>query len=117
MSDAPADYVYDVFISYRRVQIVEEWLAKGEFFYPLLENYLQFDLPRKPNIFLDKLVLKPGDKWASELELALRTSRCLLLIGTPDYFRSAWCSAEFHTFAERSAASGNANLIVPLAFH
>lgn len=117
MSDAPTDYVYDAFISYRRGPIVEEWLAQSEFFYPLLNHYLKYELPRTPNIFLDKAILKAGDKWASELELALRTSRCLLLIGTPDYFRSAWCSAEYHAFAERSAQFPQHDLIVPIAFH
>jgi hypothetical protein len=114
--DPPSDYEYDVFISYRRHSLVEEWLNEREFFHQLLQNYLAMELGRPARIFRDVVALRPGDEWAAQLERALWTSRCLLTIGTADYFSSAWCAAEFDAFRKRMAVTGS-HVIVPLAWH
>lgn len=113
----PTQYEYDVFISYRRVSIIEQWLAKEEFFHDLLVSYLTMELMRPPRIFRDKLSLKAGDNFPREIERALVCSRCLLPIGTADYFSSAWCRAEFETFMDRSELTQGADIIVPVAWH
>ena len=42
----PTDYEYDVFISYRRISIIEQWLDEKEFFSDLLVSYLELELER-----------------------------------------------------------------------
>jgi hypothetical protein len=113
----PTDYEYDVFLSYRRGSIVEQWVHESEFFHELLVSYASMDLKRPLLVFRDTLCLKPGDNWASELERALRCSKCLVPIGTGDYFASAWCATEFETFSNRAALVGGASLIVPVQWH
>jgi hypothetical protein len=117
MKPPPIDYEYDVFVSYRRDSIVEQWLAESEFFHELLVSYLSMELKRRPRVFRDKLCLKPGDNWPREIERALRCSRCLIAIGTGDYFESTWCQTEFETFKNRSDETGGDDLIVPLQWH
>lgn len=115
--NAPADYQYDVFISYRRDDIIEEWLDGREFFSRLLLSYLRMELCRPARVFRDKVNLTAGDNFHRKLEHALKHSRCLVPIGTGDYFSSAWCRSEFETFADRSIATGGGDLIVPVAWH
>jgi TIR domain len=117
MKQAPTDYEYDVFISYRRNSIVQQWVHESEFFHELLVSYLAMELERPIVVFRDTLCLKHGDNYPREIERALRCSRCLLPIGTGDYFASTWCSTEFETFKSRAALAGGADLIVPVQWH
>jgi len=57
------------------------------------------------NIFID-MQIETGVSWPIRLKEALRTSRCLLPIWSPQYFRSKWCLAELHTMLEREKILG-----------
>src|SRR5512134_1300064 len=80
-----SDYVYDVFISYRRKQPVMDWMRLH--FFPLLEVILPECMPRAPRIFID-WETETGAEWPARLAQALATSRCLLPVWSPQYFRS-----------------------------
>ncbi|MCU0568105.1 MAG: TIR domain-containing protein [Oculatellaceae cyanobacterium Prado106] len=112
-------YVYDIFISYRRRPPVEDWVRYH--FYPLLKKWLPQSMPREPMIFID-VGVETGTEWAIALENALKSSRCLLPVLSPDYFRSNWCLAEWQSMIEREQQLGlrtaqNPNgIIYPVVF-
>ncbi|BAS57367.1 hypothetical protein NIES2135_32750 [Leptolyngbya boryana NIES-2135] len=115
------DYIYDVFISYRRKGPSGDWVRNH--FFPLLEAWLPESLPYEPKIFIDKTEIETGTDWEFVLEQALRTSRCLIPIWSPSYFRSTWCLAEWQSMRAREQQCGfktatNPNgLIYPIVFH
>lgn len=89
-------YINDVFISYKRGKVNEQWL--NEIFLPYFENELDNILPFKPKIFVDKTGLTPGVDFTNELFRNLIFSKCLVSIWSPPYFRkSEWCITEFLT--------------------
>jgi len=90
------DYTYGVFISYRHRGHTAEWIKNH--FYPMLEQRLPECMPvdHDTKIFLD-LKIETGSAWPDELRHALKMSRCILAVWSPDYFRSEWCLAEWHT--------------------
>jgi len=94
------EYIYDIFISYRRHTPVEVWVER--YFYPELMKWLPEELPpmRKLNVFFDKRI-KPGEKWPAKLCQALRCSRLLLPVLSSPYFGSPWCISELHSIQAR----------------
>lgn len=96
----PRDYVYDIFISYRREPPVLDWVRNH--FYPLLDQWLPNFTPvtQRPKIFIDWQI-ETGAKWPAALKNALKVSRCLIPVWTPEYFRSEWCVAEWKTMIKR----------------
>jgi TIR domain len=112
-------YEFDLFISYRRSGTVPAWVRNH--LYPLLRDCLADELSREPRIFLDN-TMETGAHWPARLERALRRSRLLLPVWSPQYFTSPWCLAEWRTMLAREAALGLATeerphgLIYPLAF-
>lgn len=89
-------YLYDVFISYKRGRINEQWLS--EIFLPFFEDYLNNELPEPPRIFIDRTALTPGVDFSNELFRNLMYSKCMVSIWSPPYFRrSEWCVKEFLT--------------------
>ncbi len=96
-------YEYDVFISYRREQPVRDWMQYH--FYPLLKERLPDCLPDKPRIFID-WEIETGSHWPAALRKALKNSRCLVAVWSAEYFRSAWCLAEWRSMQERERLSG-----------
>ena len=113
---------YDIFISYRRRGHVFTWVT--EYFYPLLVNWFLDHTPPDYNIsvFIDLNEIKTGESWSINLKEALRQSRYLLPIWSPDYFRSNWCKAELHTMLKREEILGlrqghtASGLIYPVVF-
>jgi len=97
------DYEYDIFISYRRRQPVMDWMRYH--FYPMLNERLPDCLPYTPNVFIDWNI-ETGAEWSAELSRALKRSRCLVAIWSAEYFRSAWCLAEWQTMRERERILG-----------
>lgn len=94
------DYAYDVFISYKRGRINEQWL--NETFFPFFQDYLNNELPHEPKIFIDTTGLTPGVDFSNELFNNLLLSKCLVSILSPPYFRrSEWCVKEFLTMKYR----------------
>ncbi len=115
------DYIWDIFISYRRNTAVEIWIEK--YFYPELMRWLPEELPpnKEPSIFFDKRI-KPGTKWPNELRRALKCTNLLIPVLNSPYFGSPWCLAELNTILERerclelSCEEQTEGLIYPIVF-
>src|SRR5215469_11356926 len=101
----PQDYDYDIFISYRHKGPAYSWVT--EYFHPLLEQWLPEFVPVEYDvkIFIDSQI-ETGAEWPAKLRQALRMSRCLLPILSPEYFRSQWCQAELQTMRQREQLLG-----------
>ncbi|MVM29382.1 hypothetical protein GO755_05005 [Spirosoma sp. HMF4905] len=93
-------YINDVFISYKRGRIIEQWI--NEIFLPLFTENLDYELPDPPKIFIDSTGLTPGVGYWDELFVNLFYSKCIVSIWSPPYFRrSEWCVKEFLTMKHR----------------
>src|SRR5260221_1953918 len=101
----PLDYEYDIFISYRHKGPAFSWVT--EYFHPMLEQWLPEHVPStyEPKIFIDSQI-DTGAEWPQKLRRALKTSRCVLPILSPEYFRSLWCRAELATIKKREECLG-----------
>lgn len=114
-----ASYRFHIFISYRRVPKVEEWV--WQIFKDELANWLREWLDGdEPSVFCDRQDIPTGSKWPLVLADGLRTSCCLVPVWTPSYFQSRHCLAELETFLRREDMVGNLNgkgLIVPVLWH
>ncbi len=84
-------YEYDIFISYRRHAETLRWIK--DHFVPLLEVHVDFELGRKPTIFLDEQI-ESGASLPLDLGKALGASRVLLMLWTGNYLASVWCTEE-----------------------
>jgi TIR domain len=116
----PGDYAYDVFISYKREPKDEELLTPWiKEIVKRIRLWLGMSLGgADARMFFDTEVMKPGAPWPFVLQQAVRTSRCLLPIWSPAYFRSPWCVAEWHSFVARERLIGpDASLVVPITVH
>ncbi len=108
-----SDYEFDVFISYRRDGNPYHWVRNH--FYPRLKDCLADQLPTEPALFLDE-DMEIGSVWPDRLEEALARTRILVPVFSPQYFRSRWCLAEWHSMAEREKVLGHRGLIYPVLF-
>jgi TIR domain len=114
------DYIYDFFLSYRRHAPVGDWVKYH--FYPLLNRWLAQSMPEDPKIFIDFNDIDTGSNWSARLRNGLKSSRCLIAVWSPDYFRSSWCLAECHSMMAREQVLGfrtdanPAGLIYPVVF-
>lgn len=99
-------YTNDVFISYKRDSINEQWL--DEIFVPLFTNYLNEILPEEARIFVDREGIINGTNWKSSLSYELAHSKCMVAILSPSYFmkRSEWCVREFVSMKYREDRLG-----------
>ncbi|MFN7926989.1 MAG: toll/interleukin-1 receptor domain-containing protein [Blastocatellia bacterium] len=102
----PQNYSYDVFLSYRRVPPVIDWVRNH--FHPLLTQWLPSALPPryKTRIFIDELQIETGATWPLQLQEALKNSRCLVPVWSPEYFGSKWCLAELKSMQKREQLLG-----------
>lgn len=64
-------------------------------------------------VFQDKLELKPGDAWQSELDEALESCRKVIALYSPRYLESPVCMEEFNMARLRHRESDN-NVLVPI---
>jgi hypothetical protein len=109
-------YTYDVFISYKRDPVRNQWL--DEHFIPLFSHAVRegiaAECERQPTgIFFDRAELtseslafdhtgiEPGDVWRDALRTAMKASRCMVGLWSPLYFHSEWCLTEWNTFRTR----------------
>lgn len=97
-------YTYDVFISYSRRRLPETFVSQN--LVPLLTQWIEEQWERSATFFLDTDAIRTGDVWARTIVNALKSSRVLLAVWTPSYFRSSWCQFEWQTFQERAQAVG-----------
>lgn len=111
-------YQHDVFISYRRQELWTPWTR--DHFKKLLEAFLQQELGKKPDIFVDERI-HVGADWVDALGEHLATSKVLLVIFSGDYFTSDWCLHELDLMLARSIAASkdnqHARLIIPVIVH
>jgi hypothetical protein len=112
-------YEFDVFISYSRGGNAFKWVRNH--FHPRLTDCLADQLPRRPNVFIDKEMEK-GNHWPTLLEDALRRSKILVAVYAPPYFQSRWCTAEWQSMRRREELLGltepgrTQGLIYPILF-
>jgi hypothetical protein len=111
------DYDYDVFFSYRRHELVLEWMIQVVH---RLKFWLTHELGgQESRIFFDQGSIEVGDRWPEKLRVALQSSKCLVSIWSPSYFQSHWCVSEWQSFLarERKLGLGPQGLIAPVRFH
>jgi TIR domain. len=107
-------YRYELFISYSwRVPRAQSWVR--DVLVPPLYEFLdlQAKIP-KESVFLDDRVNRPGMDVEKSVHEALRDSKVLLAILSPQYFDSGWCLTEFHTLLDRQQATKQ-HIIYPIA--
>ncbi|MEM6541666.1 MAG: toll/interleukin-1 receptor domain-containing protein [Bacteroidota bacterium] len=110
----PSEYSYDIYISYPRGGMTSKWIQ--DTFLPLLNHSLGMFLGRSATLFFDYSELSAGDEFPVAIEEALRNSKILIALYTPNYFNSNWCVAEHRTF-ELKEKEFNSSLIVPIVLH
>jgi hypothetical protein len=115
------NYEWDVFISYRRGGITKDWMP---FFLDLFPKYLDETLvDRDVRIYWDINGIENGDNWKNNIKNALATSRCLVSILAPTYFKSEWCTKEMAVIYNRQIKLGYTSvhnpggLIIPITIH
>jgi hypothetical protein len=108
-----SDYEFDVFISYRRDGNPYKWVRNH--FYPRLKDCLADHLPTDPTVFIDE-EMEIGSVWPDRLEEALNRTRIMVTVFSPQYFRSRWCLAEWHSMEAREKLLGHSGLIYPVLF-
>ncbi|RZQ63379.1 toll/interleukin-1 receptor domain-containing protein [Amycolatopsis suaedae] len=96
-------YKYDVFISYSRQGSVQKWLLNH--FHKKLEECLADQYAPAPKVYVDRSMPR-GVHWPSHLQQAIRHSKIILPLLTPNYFESNWCMAELRSMQERQKALG-----------
>lgn len=102
-------YQYDVFISYRSTS--REWVKK--LFLPTFQHFLQEEVGKEVNIFVDWHDIQTADAWNERLKYGLLHSKCLVSLMLPTYFESNWCKKEFAVFEYRSRQNGMLSLTAP----
>lgn len=94
---------YDVFLSHS---------AKDrEFVSRLATDLAQAGL----RVWLDQWNIRPGDSFAEAIDEALKESRFLVIVMSPDYFQSAWTQQEWHS-AMASEIEGEGVKLIPLLY-
>jgi len=119
MASLAEEYQYHVFLSYRHLSKVEDWVR--DFFLDELTTWLREELNgEEPLIFWDRDEIHTGTKWVQKIGEALLTSRCLVPVWAPSYFQSIWCLAEMESFLKREqvvSGLGVNSLVVPVKWH
>jgi hypothetical protein len=107
-------YSYDVIFSYKRDPESGAWHQRVK---DKLEHWLKMELnTSRIIIFFDTEDIKSGQRWRSKLSVALQSSKYLVCIWSPVYFKSKWCVSEWTTFEERGRAT-NRDLVIPARYH
>jgi hypothetical protein len=115
-------YKHNVFLSYKNHDVTNFWVTK---FVEKLSYWLTQELGGDPAlVFFDKDIIETGEQWPQRLKDGIKTSKCLVGIWTPEYFRSKWCLSEWRSFEERERILREEGiqqlthpLIRPLRFH
>jgi hypothetical protein len=97
---------YDAFISYRHVQpdseIAEKLQKKLESFRIPPTVAKKVGKSRIKRVFRDESELAVAADLSEEIEKALRNSKYLICVCSPEYLESVWCIKEIETFLEIS---------------
>lgn len=124
-------YQYDIFLSYRRSKLRNEWLTEHfvPLFWEIAREEIAGETGRPPSgLFFDlsdlsedtrkfdQYGIEPGDNWRDRLKEAIKSSRCMIALWSPLYFHSPWCLIEWKSFSERSRVKQK-SLLVPISVH
>lgn len=104
------DYEYDIFISYHRGGVLDEWTMD---FVNDLKNWLSLELSNGPRVFFDTTNISPGENLVEHIKSAIKRSKILIAFLTPAYFTSNFCIQEWLQFEAREQIM-NKSLIVPV---
>ena len=108
------DYKHDIFFSYKRDSLTLDW---HRWVKDRLVHWLTQEVGgRRIDCFMDEQITV-GQHWPDSLQQALRHSRCLVGVWSPEYFQSEWCVSEWKTFVERERVLRRPGLIAPLQYH
>ena len=113
-------YKNDIFVSYRRNSETLEWI--NIHLIPLLSLRLEFELCRKPIIFVDDQI-ETAVSWPIQLGTELARSRILLVLWSGNYLNSKWCTEEMSLMLEREretkrrTINNPRGLVVPAFIH
>jgi hypothetical protein len=115
---SPSNYKYDVFFSYKRHDLTRDWTREvhNRLKYFIMQTGL---VDHELETFIDEESVETGDHWPERLKQALQTSRCMVCLWSPEYFRSSWCVSEWESFLarERRLNLQSQGLIAPLTLH
>ncbi|MTV50833.1 TIR domain-containing protein [Heliobacillus mobilis] len=96
------EYIYDAFISYRHTDLDIEVAKK---LHRLLENYRiprsiakQTGVKRIKRVFRDQEELPVSSDLSENIQLALKNSKYLIVVCSPNTPKSKWCCQEIETF-------------------
>ena len=99
------NYKYDYFISYAQEDVKDGFI--GEFVERLAKNPdLEALLGAEPRVFFDQEAARNMDEWDDAVQAAIDASRVLIVLLSPNYFKSERCAMEFARWfegAERGA--------------
>src|ERR1700679_3339407 len=111
------DYEFDVFFSYKRHNLTLHWMRGVH--HRLKYWITQETGGREVRMFVDEESVETGDRWPERLKEALKLSRCMIGLWSPEYFQSSWCVSEWESFRERERRLNmqSHGLIAPLRFH
>lgn len=97
---------YDAFISYRHIQPDSEIAEK---LHKKLENFRlpksvakKIGKPRLSRVFRDEAELAVAESLSDEIDRALRNSKFLICVCSPEYLESVWCMKEVESFLQYS---------------
>ncbi len=102
----PANYEYDVFLSYAEGKKGQFGAWTRNHFLMLFSLHLEGSLGRPPTIFSEREGMAEGGPWPARFKHALIRSRCMVAIWSPSYFQSSWCWCEFHAMLEHERLLG-----------
>ena len=97
------DYRFDIFFSYKRNETSNPWHTGLK---DSLAHWVSEELDgQRVRIFFDIEDISVGSRWKTKIINALCSSKCLVGVWSPDYFRSRYCVAEWLTFDMRKQKS------------
>lgn len=102
---------FDVFISHPNSSLTNLWISE---FRPIFIEYLTEELNYTPKIFIDVQEVSVGESWSESIVHALKKSKVLLALLTPNYFNSTNNIFELEAFLEREKRTNNL-AIVPIS--
>jgi hypothetical protein len=66
-------------------------------------------------VWLDEWDIQPGESFAEAIEKAIKTSRFILIVMSPDYFQSSWTQQEWR-YALASEVEGEHIRVIPILY-
>jgi len=93
-------YEFEIFFSYKRSVDSSAWHTGLK---DSLAHWVSEELGGGGvHIFFDLEDINVGARWKTKIVNALRSSKCLVAVWSPEYFRSRYCVAEWLTFDKRA---------------